>query len=64
MLDQKLLSGTKKLREFQRNLSGEIIEEGEMVKVRQSKEDPNLIDITSVSSPKRSIRNVPPSCVE
>lgn len=47
----------------QRNLSGQSIEKGERVKVIRSKEDPYLIDIISISSPKRIIRNVPKTCV-
>ena len=59
-----MLFRKRKLKEFQRNLNGEIIEAGEMVRVRRSKEDPNLVDITSVSPPKRIVKNVPASCVE
>ena len=53
----------KVLLENQRNLSGEIISSGEKVKVTRSKEDPFLIDIISVSKPKRTIKNVPADCV-
>lgn len=53
-----------KLLESQRNLTGEIISSGEYVKVARSKEDPTLIDIVSVSKPKRIIRNVPINCVQ
>lgn len=58
--------GTKKKRLIkpQRNLIGQTISVGELVKVARSKEDSQLIDIMSISKPKRIIRNVPTSCVE
>lgn len=53
----------KTLLETQRNLSGQIIGPGEKVKVVRSKEDPFLINITSIDKPKRVIKNVPTDCV-
>lgn len=55
---------TKKLTQPQRNLAGQIISAGEIVKVSRSKEDPFLIDIVSVSKPKRIVRNVSINCTE